>query len=512
MRKKLEIQFVSINDVWRYGNIGVDQLAGYLRSRGFSIKIGYFAKKDSCDFIFEKLDLSCDVFGFSVTSSNYEQCRYLIDKIKSKSTSIITFFGGGLVSRYYREILAENASLDYAVLGDGELPTEALLTAIQSDTTNVLKNKSIATRNESEGKTIQINTFVPPEPAYDYYIKDTPYRNSRKVHCIQTKNNICTGNCSFCTERHGAISFRNLNDIVDQLKRVYDNFGVKKIFFTDDNILDPNDTASKMRLFDLCERISKLKRRFAFQCYMKASSINDTPLDRELLKTMHDVGFIEVFVGAESGNQKDLDLYNKRTTVEDNERIISMLREYSIFPILGFISFNPYSTLESITQNFLFLCRNQCTYLFNYLYSFVIINKYTALYDMIKRDNLLLSPLEQYLNVNYSFMNQECAEILEYVKNIMVPRLNKLDYHLDWVTYSFLEHRLWYDNTPDYSEILYQYKKEDLMIIQKYLSILFCEHDLKKFEACSSDFWQHFQNREADLSEMYHSLVALHRM
>ena len=41
----LKTLFISINNVWRYGNIGMDQLTGYLRSKGFSIDIQYFSNK-----------------------------------------------------------------------------------------------------------------------------------------------------------------------------------------------------------------------------------------------------------------------------------------------------------------------------------------------------------------------------------------------------------------------------------------------------------------------------------
>ena len=43
--KNYKILFISINNVWRYGNIGMDQLAGYLRKKGFEIDIKYFSNK-----------------------------------------------------------------------------------------------------------------------------------------------------------------------------------------------------------------------------------------------------------------------------------------------------------------------------------------------------------------------------------------------------------------------------------------------------------------------------------
>lgn len=415
-----------------------------------------------------------------------------------------------MVSRYYNEILQENPDLDYCILGDGELPTEQLLLAIQKQTLFSFSHESVASQTDKNDKRMQINSVVPDEPAYDYYIKDTSERNSRKTHCIQSKNNICTGNCTFCTERHGRISYRNLDVIVHQIEKVYNEYGVRKFFFTDDNLLDPNDDFAKRRVLELCTKLKKINLPVAFQCYMKANSLKNTPFDHQLLSTMHDTGFVEAFIGVESGNQQDLDLYNKKTTVADNNQAISMLRQHDIFPLLGFISFNPYSTLDSITTNFHFLCNNHCTFLFNYLYSFVIINKYTALYDKIKKDGLLHSPESQYLNVKYKYANPECTPVLDYIRNEMVPHLNSLDYHLDWVTYSYLEHKIWYSQTPNYDDRLRLFKKENLDVIKKYLSILFVQHDVDAFREVEHEFWEHFEKREEELSQIYSSLVDLH--
>ena len=146
---------------------------------------------------------------------------------------------------------------------------------------------------------------------------------------------------------------------------------------------------------------------------------------------MREVGFVEVFIGIESGNQSDLNLYNKYTSVKDNYKIIDLLKKYNIFPILGFISFNPYSSKKSIKENFEFLCNVECTYLFNYLYSFVVINKYTDLYNKTSKEGLLIDDEKQYLDVKYKYKNKEVEEVLDYVRNKMIPKLNKLDYELD---------------------------------------------------------------------------------
>ena len=73
---------------------------------------------------------------------------------------------------------------------------------------------------------------------------------------------------------------------------VHLKYGVKKFFFTDDNILDPNNDVAKKRLYLLCKKLEALNLKLAFQCYMKAISLNDISEDHELLNLMKKVGFV----------------------------------------------------------------------------------------------------------------------------------------------------------------------------------------------------------------------------
>lgn len=511
--KNYKILFISINNVWRYGNIGMDQLAGYLRKKGFEIDIKYFSNKKNAEEVVNELNLDYKMIAFSINNSNYNKCCEIAKIIKKKNKSIFIEFGGGFSTRYYNEVLQENKEVDFVILGDGEKPFEFLLEKLINFSNERIRinHSSIATHSEFEKKYEFLNQKIEHLPIFDYYEKDSKFKNSRKVHCIQTKNNICTGKCTFCTERHGKIFYKDLDEIIEQIKIVHEKYGVKKIFFTDDNILDPNDNFAKLRLIELCKKIEKLDYKLAFQCYMKAISIKNDSLDDELLKYMKKVGFVEVFIGLESGNQEDLELYNKLTTVEDNYNIINKLTQHGLVPIIGFITFNPYSTLDRIRKNFRFLCNIKCTYLFNYLYSFVVIDKYVPLYKKIKKDNLLISTENEYINIKYKYKNPEVKEILDYIKYEMLPKLSSFDYELDWIYYTYLEHQIWYEKAKNYSKVFDKMKTENLEIIKKYLSILFEENNLDKFKKVEEEFWSYFKNQEIILKNIYEELIELHR-
>ena len=189
-------------------------------------------------------------------------------------------------------------------------------------------------------------------------------------------------------------------------------------------------------------------------------------------------------MGLESGNQEDLNLYHKYTTVQDNYTVMKMLYQHQLIPIIGFIGFNPYSTWDKIEKNFQFLHDVRCTYLSNYLYCFVVINKYTKLYDQITEDGLVESGKETYVDIAYKFQDNSVREILEYVKADLIPKLVKLDYELDWVTYSYYEH--------------------------KYLGKLFLQHDLVAFKDVEEEFWGFFEKQQGDLKKIYDWLIELH--
>lgn len=251
--------------------------------------------------------------------------------------------------------------------------------------------------------------------------------------------------------------------------------------------------------------------RLSYQCYIKAFSFKDTKEDHELLSLMRSVGFVEIFIGIEAGNQDDLNLYNKFTTVEQNYEIINILKEHDIFPIMGYIAFNPYSTCNSIRQNFEFLCKTNCTYLHNYLYSFVVINKYTSLYNKIKEDGLLLSDESEYVDVKYAFANPEVVDVLEYVRNEMLPKLRVLDYELDWVTYSAMEHEVCHaDEVIDYRPALKQQKDKDALWIREHLKLLFVDFDVDAFKKVEEEFWDYFKQEEPFLKNIYNHYISLH--
>lgn len=509
-KETYKILLVSINNLWRYSNVGVDQIAGYLRMRGFYVDIFYHHKNLNYDEIAEKLPCDYDLYGFSVNSSNYPVCVRLANHLKMCTSDVRVIFGGGYPTRYHQEIFASCGTVDCIILGDGEVPLENFLNHIILG--EELRYKAnMVFPDQNDGKTPYCNGVIEHFPVWDYFENDSRARNRRKEYCLQTKNNVCTGKCTFCTERKGTIVYKEISHIVREVDTVYRNFGIRKFFFTDDNIMDPNDVAAKERVGKLCDAIRELGHGLVFKCYIKANSLHDIPEDNALLKKMSDVGFKTIFVGIEAGNPADLLLYNKLTTVEENYSILRMLRKYEIAPQIGFINFNPYSTLETIRQNYDFLVNAEIDNLFMYICSYMRVYKYTAMHRKIVKDGLAL-PEEDYLDDKsmYRFADDGVQRLFDFIKEYMLSRVRNLDFEFDWLYSFFLECRMLDSDAAIYQSELDALRKCQLEKLKTFFYILFVENDLDKGRSEVDAFLSFFEQLQPRFAELHRNLLELY--
>lgn len=508
MNNDLRVLLVSINNIWRYSNTGIDQLAGYLRENGFSVDIKYYHNKETCKDIIGNLQNQYDVIGFSVHSANYDKCCKISTHLKKVSPNTKIWWGGYFPTMYYREILNEKRDVDYIILGDGEQPTRELLNALKENNEG-FSNPSVVTYNDHMNKKYFCNDIISHMPAFDYYKKDSDKRNKRKIYCLQTKNNVCTGKCSFCTERKGAIKHKRVALIISEIRYVVEHFGINQIFFTDDNIMDPNDTLTKRFIWDLCVEIKKLDFKIAIECYIKANSFRDCEQDHELLEFMSKVGFATMFIGIEAGNSKDLLLYNKLTTVEENKSIVKILRQHNIVPIIGFINFNPYSTLETLKENFLFLLSIESANLFQYAGTVLSLQRYTPMYSYVRRDGLLKQNYDYMNTMEYDFADKNVKKLAEFVLKELRPRILNLDMEVDTLFQTYAECERINSEVTRYKDELISIKNVHLKKIKEYFGWLYLDNNFERCKSEANNFLSYFEREQEHLMKIYWKLIKI---
>lgn len=496
----MKVLLISIGKTFRYSNPGIDLLAGYLRSKNYNVDIMYFHQKESYEEIVDVLPVNYDVIGMSVYSSNYSVFLELSLYLKKNSNAWI-IWGGAFPSMYYRDIFKASENIDYIILGDGEKPFEFLLEKLRLEEI-CFNHESIASRYDFENKKNFCNREIDYLPVFDYYENVLIHRNKEKIHCIQTKNNVCTGNCSFCYERKGKISYKSLDLIAKEIKYVYEKFGVRKFYFADDNLLDPNNDEVKDRIKNLCYLLQEYRNKVVFTCYIKAISFNNCKEDSELLSLMRLTGFTTMFIGIESGNNEDLKLYNKYTSVSDNIQIITLLKKHNIIPMVGFININPYSTLEKLKKNYYFLLNIESINLFSYGCSFLNLYKGTSIYDKVVSDNLLTDKYTIFADTEYGYYDESVVPVANFVKNELAPRILALEVETSWLIQRCEDSSVINVEAEKYREILEEHAKEEFILIKKYFYDLYVKNDISKCRDNLEAFMDVFEKKVPELTNI----------
>ena len=506
-KNNIKVLLISISRSIKYSNAGIDLIAGFLRINGFCVDIKYFYEDESYEEIIKEISADYTVYGMSVYSSNYVRFLQLSQYLKEKTNAKIVW-GGAFPSMYYKDMFSVSRNIDYIILGDGEKPFFHLLKCIQDEKT--VNHVSIASCTDFEHKKNACNESITYFPAYDFYHDVVPERNSEKIHCIQSKNNVCTGTCSFCYERKGKIFYKSIDIIIEEIKYVSENFGVKKFFFSDDNLLDPNDIYAKKRMIGLCNGLLKLNKKLIFTCYIKATSFNRSDFDSKVLSLMRKAGFATMFIGIESGSEEDLLLYNKRTTVEDNLNIVDILRKHDIIPQVGFINFNPYTTPETLKKNYEFLVKIGSNNLYSFVCSFMNIYKGTAIYNKAKKDGLIKSSYTILDDLEYDFVNNDIKPVVFFLREKLIPKIKKLRVETSWLIQRCKDCSIINPKAEQYMDILASYENEEANIIKEFFYILYVERDLKKSEQNLNEFLSYFINAQPQLEQIYNQIRRLY--
>lgn len=409
------ILLISIMLYPQYPNSGVDHVAGFLRWKGYSVDIVYFHKNNSLDNVKANISYDYDYFGLYVDIKNVERCMALADYIKEKTSATI-WFGGAYVACCYKNLFEDCKGVDYIILGGGEEPLLYLLT----HDLGLDKHPHIASRTSLEGKRFNENKILEYPVAEDFFIR-YPEAKGFYTYCLQSKSNTCGGSCTFCInwcmEREKLnFHYRTTGAILGEMKRMYKTYSITHFFFIDDDLLDPGTRKAKNRIAELCKAIINSGMKVTMNGYTKANALTDCKEDEDLLNLMSRAGFVSLFVGIESGSQRDLNLFRKQACVEDNKAVLRLLYKHHIKPEYEMITFHPYATIDSLKENFLFL-RDVKSYNYrHYSHTGVSIYQNTKLWSQASRDGLLSEKYSYKKPDRYCYLHSDVAYMDEFVK------------------------------------------------------------------------------------------------
>lgn len=278
----------------------------------------------------------------------------------------VHFIAGGPLATFLGGRLLDNPNwqfLDALVRGEGDVPMIRYVEAFWTggDYTHI---PAVSWR-DAEGQIHENPLGKPlddldmlPQPARDQFES----HNGKLAYLRIATTRGCSSRCTFCNAPHAGNKLapgklwraRTPEKIVNEIDELYHKYNFNTFDFVDSTFEDPGGAPfAKDRIRKIAQGLIDRNLTVYYNCCMQSKNWSEA--DRDLLQLMFRSGLEKVLIGIESGSQRGLDRWKKKSTVEDNKRAIGLLRSCGIYVSFGFIAYHPWSDFEEIRENNAFL-------------------------------------------------------------------------------------------------------------------------------------------------------------
>jgi anaerobic magnesium-protoporphyrin IX monomethyl ester cyclase len=404
--------------------IGISFIASYLRKYGHEVEIlGSSLSNVNYSHIVE---FAPNLIGVTI----YHFTKNVVLKFCERVNKILpetTLCAGGYFPTYNDDILMKDFPMvSFALRGEGEGVFLDLVNALEEDRdfsnikglTYRCGNDYI--RNEDRKEMVDIDTIPSP---------DRTILNERKLKiALVSTSRGCGGNCSFCVNNSFWHKWRgkSVENVIDELSDLV-AAGHKNFNFIDCSFEDIDRKCTRMDA--LVQGIIDMKADISYYIDIRAELCRKvTP---EMIQRLKKSGLAGVLVGIETANEFDNKLYHKIATVQDKHDVVDLFQKYDIDVNIGFINFNPYSTIEGLKSNIEYLHKYGFACNFETFKNRLMVFKGCALYQKIVDDGLLIhdNSLAPY---NYVYINKD-IEALALFMNEYLDEWNRENSLIDRV-------------------------------------------------------------------------------
>lgn len=306
------------------------------------------------------LEKSPPVVGFSVLQRALPSLELIVKGLRKKGYSGHIACGGITPTLSFPFILERlGGKIDSVVLGEGENVikqlTERVLTG--QDWRNLAGVAYQHNHSQVVNKPLDaVDLDALPFAARDYLTFCLDKTNYTTIMGSRGCYGICTfcSNYSFESLRSGPRwRPRNPLRVVDEMQELYESYGVTVFKFNDPNIFGPGKRGRE-HVVRLCQEIKRRELPFHLMGFCRGNDATDDPA---ILRELKSGGFERLLIGVESSDDVILQKFCKKETVAEMEKALDILDKEGISTVVGFMIFNPYTTIESLKKDLAFLRR-----------------------------------------------------------------------------------------------------------------------------------------------------------
>ncbi|MBR9706189.1 radical SAM protein [Candidatus Pacearchaeota archaeon] len=331
-----------------YPPLGLAYIGAVLEDAGHQVRIiDIDADGITQDNFIEIVKERYELVGFTATTPTFENAEKLCALVK-KNTEAVTVLGG-IHATIVGDEVAKSDSIDFVVRSEGEATILELIEVIcgkkKAAEVKGISFMDSGTVNHTPDRDLIKNLDDIPFPArhlFNHQKYVYPDSLLTPVMPIITSRG-CPNSCTYCCVKliyHRRFRYRSAENIVDEIEKLIDDYGVKEIHFWDDNF-----TLLKKRVFGVRDELKRrnIKLKFAFPNGLRVDRV-----DEEILRCLKDMGVYSIAFGVESGNQNILNNAKKGITLSQIEKAYSLAKKIG-FETWGFFIIGlPGETKETI--------------------------------------------------------------------------------------------------------------------------------------------------------------------
>ena len=324
-----------------YAPLGILYVSAYLERKGFSNEVfdtTFSTMQKMRDYL---LEFKPDVIAIYVNLMTKLNVLEIIKFIKLNLHHTKIVLGGPEIRYNANDFL--NFGADYLVIGEGEETSLELMIALNEKRIDDIKNipglgfknqnNEIVFTTERE-KLKEVDSL--PFPGRDkinlqLYLNAWKERHGENAISISTMRG-CPYTCKWCSRAVYGLSYRRRSpeNVCDELELIQKEYNPDTLWFVDDVF-----TISHKWLNEFNETLKQRNLKIKFECITRADRMNE-----EVIKLLKDAGCFRVWIGAESGSQKVIDLMDRRVDVDQVREMIKLAQKYKIqagtFIMLGY--------------------------------------------------------------------------------------------------------------------------------------------------------------------------------
>jgi anaerobic magnesium-protoporphyrin IX monomethyl ester cyclase len=336
-----------------YVPLGILYISAYLEQHGYHNRVfdSTFSTFDKlCNTLLEDKPLVVGIYTNLMTKLNVLRIvRFIKSQPALCHTKVV--LGGPEVRNHSTRFLEQE--VDFIVLGEGEQTMLELVRYVDGKLEHGLpgidgivykdEHGGIC-QNRERGKLKNLDELpVPNRLKVDLQLYFDAWKERHGTNAISVSTmRGCPYSCKWCSRAVYGQSYRRRSPkaVADEIAWIKEHYTVDSIWFVDDVF-----TVSHKWLEEFAQEMTSRQLSMPFECITRADRMNE-----EVILNLKASGCFRVWIGAESGSQKIIDLMDRRVEVGQVRDMIKLARKHGLqagtFIMVGY----PGETKEDIYE------------------------------------------------------------------------------------------------------------------------------------------------------------------